>query len=727
MAIASVRSQPSSRSSAPTPRLQRTRAGRAQPAGSPFATLTQVAQGVQPTPAQLLQLQQTVGNGAVQRLVSRRPGVQRCGEDDSCACAGCSSERTRRKGAASDETLQRATGDGHDLSAAPIAGDPQLEDAFDGDKTKYVRQGAKGETVRKLQNALLWLGEELPTYGPDGDYGGETKRPSSISSAARKLATMVWSADTLGAMDSALGAAPGPTPLPSTPPVVAPGDFKIDHVGKHSQEKVFFERGKADLLAGAKTELDKVKTGAPATLKLVGFVSADEDPALAETRAKAVESHLTTAPSAVTVAEAKGNPGAAADSINFSRARSVDVAPAGPPPKPSCKAKHASGPDKGKPVNPAHQPCPVMDPDTWTAFNTAWPVSKDAMARGVNAADPASGDFNKDLVKQFFGDDSPATLATLKTNLGNLKKNVDGLDAKAQCGGECDTGGCDSGPIAYMSGMDGAAKMTLCVPVFKSLHENDAARNLIHETAHGTSPLGGAKGAGTKDVAYRHERMMFHLSTADRLRNSDSYALFALFARETQVKKDPKAVPAGISTPSTDKLVGFSADAAGDAEKAATSLAVAQMEKRLSWSEDHTGQMYGELVEVKAGKKTWAASWAEDHMRQTAARFPVTAPPAKPNKDDQVIVAAINDRYFHMKKAVKRDLKITRVAAGLVNWPTDGDLGADHFDVGPIFFKASPEHQISLLLQAVAMATPDVEKQFVPSYVSLAKFIHENA
>ena len=154
---------------------------------------------------------------------------------------------------------------------------------------------------------------------------------------------------------------------------------------------------------------------------------------------------------------------------------------------------------------------------------------------------------------------------------------------------------------------------------------------------------------------------------------------------------------------------------------------MAQLEKRLTWSEDHSGQMYGELVNVKAGKYPWSASWAQDHMRQTAARFPVTAPPAKPTKDDQVIVAAINDRYFHMKKAVKRDLKITRVAAGIVAWPTDGDLGADHFDVGPVFFTASAEHQISLLLQALATATPDVEKQFVPSYVSLAKFMHENA
>jgi hypothetical protein len=51
----------------------------------------------------------------------------------------------------------------------------------------------------------------------------------------------------------------------------------------------------------------------------------------------------------------------------------------------------------------------------------------------------------------------------------------------------------------------------------------------------------------TEDVAYRHERMLFRLSTADRLRNSHSYARFAIFFREIHLTRSATAAPTGIS------------------------------------------------------------------------------------------------------------------------------------------------------------------------------------
>jgi hypothetical protein len=44
--------------------------------------------------------------------------------------------------------------------------------------------------------------------------------------------------------------------------------------------------------------------------------------------------------------------------------------------------------------------------------------------------------------------------------------------------------------------------------------------------------------------------------------------------------------------------------------------------------------------------------------------------------------------------------------------------------IGPDFFTATPADQISLLLESLARATPDVEAPFVPAYVSLAAWIH---
>lgn len=262
--------------------------------------------------------------------------------------------------------------------------------------------------------------------------------------------------------------------------------------------------------------------------------------------------------------------------------------------------------------------------------------------------------------------------------------------------------------------------MVLCVPEFRSLTANDQPRNLIHETAHGTSPLGGAAGRGTEDLAYRHERMVFHLSRADRLRNSDNYALFAMFIREARNTGIATAVPSGIDTPASDTLTGMSS-----AETPAVELAMASLEKRLTWCEDWMGQGYGEVNDIRAGTQTWAASWAQNLMTQAARRFPLTAPPGTPTLTDQTRVAGILDRYRRMKAAVKRDLTVTRAASGVVSWPsTVGFVAGASLWVGPDFFRATPRDQVALLLESLARATRDVEPDFVPAYVTLAEWIH---
>jgi hypothetical protein len=344
-------------------------------------------------------------------------------------------------------------------------------------------------------------------------------------------------------------------------------------------------------------------------------------------------------------------------------------------------------------------------------------------ATAATTASPTPADAA--VIDQFFGNHDPGTLNTLKTNLANLKTHVAGLPAITSCGGQCDSGGCDGGSvIAYNNGVDAASTMTLCVPMFKSLaHDNDRARNLMHESGHGTSPLGGAAGTGTADVAYRHERIIFQLSTADRLRNSDSYALFALFLRERRISGNPTAVPAGIQTPAADVITGFAA--AG--ELSAVKLAVAQLEKRLTWTVTWMGQLYGQIIAIRGGGLTWAASWAKDLMTEASKRFPLNAPPAVPTLTDQTREAGILDRYRRMHAAVKRNLTITRMAASVVTWgaaaPTSFIAG-DSLQVGPDFFRASPADQISLLLEQLATGTKDVEPAFIPAYVSLAAWIH---
>ncbi|MGH7391044.1 MAG: eCIS core domain-containing protein [Candidatus Rokuibacteriota bacterium] len=522
-----------------------------------------------------------------------------------------------------------------------------------------------------------------------------------------------------GARATVVLAPPTPTPLPAAVPAPGATEFRITRVGTSTTSRIFFARATAVLNAGASAQISAIKASAPASVRLIGFASADETATVAQDRADAVRAALTAAPNSVTVTSAVGNAAATETRSDFTQARSVEVlVGAAAPATLDCAAVDLLG----NPVNPPKQACTTMDPPTWTAFNAALPIAQDAMTRAVTAVAGVPDATDAPVIDRFFGNHSAATLTTLRANLANLETNVNNLPARTECGGQCDIGGCDEGPIAYHTQASVVPpKMTLCVPTFKNLHVNDQTRNLVHETAHGTSPLGGAPGTGTRDVAYRHERMLFHLAPADRLRNSDSYALFALFLREVQTTGVSSAVPAGISTPASDTITGFVAPG----ERPALELALARLEKRLTWAKDWVGQLYGQVNSVRTGALTWAASWAEALMSQAALRFPLTAPPAAPTIDDQTRVAAILDRYQRMRSAVKRDLTVTRMATGVVSWPVAMTFVAgDTLEVGPDFFRATPDHQVSLLLENLAHATRDVESAFVPGYVSLAEWIH---
>ena len=523
-----------------------------------------------------------------------------------------------------------------------------------------------------------------------------------------------------GAAAGTLRRAPPPTPTtqPATVPTPGPTDFVLNRVGASTTARISFAPGSAALDAGASAAITSIKALAPASLRLIGYASAEESATLAQNRADAVRLALTTPPNAVTVSSAVGNAAATATRSDYVGARSVEVlVGAAAPSTVNCAATNALG----ALVNPPTQPCPTMDPATETAFQDGLTVAKDAMARSQTAVTGTPNATDAPVIDRFFGNHTAATLTTLRTNIGNLKAHVDGLAAVTQCGGQCDVGGCAEGPIAYNAGVGLAAPMTLCVPAFRGLHLNDRARNLIHESAHGTSPLGGAAGTGTRDLAYRHERMLFHLSTADRLRNSDNYALFALFLREVQTSGNAAAIPAGISTPATDTLTGFSTT-----ERPVLELALAKLEKRLTWAKDWVGQLYGQVHGVRTGTTTWAASWAEDLMKVAAKGFPLTAPPAAPTLTDQARVAGILDRYGRMKLAVKRDLTATRMAAGVVNWPVAATwVAGAGVSIGPDFFRATAGNQVSLLLEGLAGATRDVESAYIPAYVTLAKWIHD--
>ncbi len=70
--------------------------------------------------------------------------------------------------------LQRKTGDEHNLKSAKFKGNADLEACYDGDQQRYLHHGSSGESVRKVQEALIESGYPLPIYGADGKFGNET-------------------------------------------------------------------------------------------------------------------------------------------------------------------------------------------------------------------------------------------------------------------------------------------------------------------------------------------------------------------------------------------------------------------------------------------------------------------------------------------------------------------------------------------------------------------------
>jgi len=68
--------------------------------------------------------------------------------------------------------VQRAMGDGHDLTSPRFKGDADLEAAFDNEIV--IEKDDEGEAVEKLQHALIDAGCLLPSYGVDGKFGWET-------------------------------------------------------------------------------------------------------------------------------------------------------------------------------------------------------------------------------------------------------------------------------------------------------------------------------------------------------------------------------------------------------------------------------------------------------------------------------------------------------------------------------------------------------------------------
>jgi len=100
------------------------------------------------------------------------------------------------------------------LQSTALKGDATLEAVARGERT--IAQGARGDSVKKLQQALMAAGYPLPRYGADGGYGNEGMTAvKALQRDAGLPQTGTVDAATIRALDRKLpgGAPPAPTGL----------------------------------------------------------------------------------------------------------------------------------------------------------------------------------------------------------------------------------------------------------------------------------------------------------------------------------------------------------------------------------------------------------------------------------------------------------------------------------------------------------------------------------
>jgi peptidoglycan hydrolase-like protein with peptidoglycan-binding domain len=195
------------------------------------APAQQASRGTESMQDSLIRMQQRLGNQRVARMLGAgqgsalarrmlRAGGQRAGGlAVDRLCEEC--EKRQRADGAAPGVLQRSIGDGHDLVSARFAGDPVLEACFDNELV--LRDGSRGEAVRKVQQALIDAGHPLPVFGADGIFGSETRAAvRDFQRAAGIGIDGIVGPQTMGSLDARFSGGPapvppGPTPIPPTP------------------------------------------------------------------------------------------------------------------------------------------------------------------------------------------------------------------------------------------------------------------------------------------------------------------------------------------------------------------------------------------------------------------------------------------------------------------------------------------------------------------------------
>jgi hypothetical protein len=155
-----------------------------------------VHQSSRPEPAGADALRQRVGNQGMQKLMGEtaapadRPAPLRAPASQEAG--------TVQRGPQSDDSRH--------LQSGRFRGDARLESILNGKQEQFLRSGASGVAVAKVQQTLIELGFSLPRSGADGRFGAETGSAVSRFKAQHGISPPdpVVGAKTIAALDAEL-------------------------------------------------------------------------------------------------------------------------------------------------------------------------------------------------------------------------------------------------------------------------------------------------------------------------------------------------------------------------------------------------------------------------------------------------------------------------------------------------------------------------------------------
>jgi outer membrane protein OmpA-like peptidoglycan-associated protein len=670
----------------------------------PFAAGHSNPTGKAMDPAQILQLQQLVGNRAVQRLVARPPAaplIQKAPDEEK-------------------ESPYPKTVEAVNLASPVLMGDATLEKCLDGVRSAYLRFGSKGGHVAKVKQALISLGFPISSTGDS--YDGETYKAVKAFQAKAGMTGSdvdgIVGKKTIALLDMA--SRRGET---RTDEDEKAGDFKT--TGKYLRAKdepdtTFFDLASAEL-DGA--EEDKVKAFAgdhkETDITLIGYAS-EEGPKvvnkdLINQRIARVAALLKEAGHPADkiheLPHLKGGEG----KVHYRKMRKVELV-------------------EGHKEKPEGKTCGKDAKEVETCQKEGTDIVQKAAKRAVELIDAAEAKLppsgaNKNFFDKLFGTDDKTrdkTVADLKKISAAVKSHIATLPGKDRhfCGTDCHPG-CQAGWKAYNSDKQEEGKpevdnppgiMTLC-PVFFTLDPEIQAIILTHEGHHGTP------GIHSRDYAYHHERLLFKLDTDIALKNGSTYHVFVLhFSGSKATEIDPETAQVGPK----EKDVHDKDLEKNPAQKEALDQSIAWIEHWIKYVDGDISSSYAATKKARQ-KGRWPSGDEEGSIgtwimyEYVAPRFNLTKPYAYPSERDLVAQAAIFDRLKMMAEPFNAALNFDKEPAGKTEWERGSGQPGSKVTVNDHFFALKPSQQVTVLLQELVHATPGISAAHEPEYVLLVE------